>query len=617
MSSVATRLATLATCSSALLVLVLYAPNLQAPFLVPKFAALELTSSLGFLAFALRRATASGRRPWTVPTTVGALAVLGAALLAWIGALVAPFRAPYAMDAVAHLSAFFGLACGVSTLDTLPGARQRVLEAVTIGAGVVAAIGIIQHFEVVAVPIPVISTPGSTFGNRNMAAEAMAMALPLGLTAAPRARAGARHAMVGALALELVFLAVTRARGAWFGATLGLGAAVFIARKTWSRASIVAGLAVVTAAVVAAAVPGRVNSRDAGDSKRYSRIGQILGDVFDTKSPARKTRFGLWRRTLVMAREHPLLGVGPGNWPIFFPHYAEPDAAEDGVLTATLAPRQAHDDLLQWAAETGSLGLIALGILLVGTTLATRQRLHAGDEEERATTAGAAGALVAVVAMSLTSFPFEMPGTLALGGLAFGIVVVDPRGPARPAEAVGGARYALALAAGLLVMWAAVRVERSFRASRWLGVAERSMRADGDPAETHRDLQNALSVAPGDFRARLRMAQLLLREHLPRESGDEARQALATEPYSPNGWAQLAAAELEAGEASTARRDATQALRLLQDYPFALQLRMNAAELEGDHASAQTDRLHLATLATSSSDRETSTAANRFLDAGK
>ena len=91
-----------------------------------------------------------------------------------------------------------------------------------------------------------------------------------------------------------------------------------------------------------------------------------------------RTRLGLWRRTVAMSAEHPLLGVGPGNWPVAFPRYAEPGAMRDGVLTATRAPRQAHDDLLERLAETGIPGLLALGLLGASTATAARRRLARG-----------------------------------------------------------------------------------------------------------------------------------------------------------------------------------------------------------------------------------------------
>ena len=416
MTSAATRLATLASCGAALLVLMLYVPALDAPFLVPKFAALELLASLGFLAFALSRAEPSAVS-WSRAIRRGALAVLGTSSLAWVGALRHAPGAPYALDALARWAALFGIASGTMVISQ---ARPRVLQAVTVAAAVVASVGLLQHFELVHLSLPVFSTPGSTFGNRNMAAEVMAMALPCGLGALACARSDARAMTLAAMALELVFLAVTRTRGAWLGATLGLGTALILARRQWPRTSVAAGATAVVVAVFATALPGRPNPHDAGDSKRYSRIADVLHDSFDPHGAALRTRIGLWRRTLEMIRDNPLLGVGPGNWPVTFPRYAEPGAMEDGVLTATVVPREAHNDLLQLTAETGLFGLLAFGLLVVGTATAIRQRLRTEGEEERAMTAAAAGSLVALLAAGSTSFPLEMPGTLALGGLALG-----------------------------------------------------------------------------------------------------------------------------------------------------------------------------------------------------
>src|SRR5205823_2096188 len=134
---------------------------------------------------------------------------------------------------------------------------------------------------------------------------------------------------------------------------------------------------------------------------------------------------GLWRRTVTMVRDHLWAGVGPGNWPVYFPRYAEPGASRDGVLSATTAPRQAHDDLLERAAETGLVGLGALLVLGAGVATSARRRLAV--EGARTSAAAASGALVALVGAGVTGFPLEMPATLALGGLALGLVVPAPR----------------------------------------------------------------------------------------------------------------------------------------------------------------------------------------------
>jgi O-antigen ligase len=610
----AARLAEMTCCGAALLVLLLYAPSLQAPFLVPKLAALQVTGSLGLASFALRR-VASGGPCWDRRVSFGALLVLGTSAVAWAAAAAGSLGAPYAVDAMARWGSLFGLACGASVLADLRAPRQRVLEAITLASAVVAGVGLLQHLELLPFPIPVISKPGSTFGNRNLAAEVMTMALPLGLGAVAGARRnGSRGVLLGALAVEVVFLGVTRARGAWLGAACGLGMALWLGRRRLNRTVVIVAMATAAAAGIAAAVPGRVTAHDAGDAKRYSGVVDVLQQGVDARSTALRTRFGLWHRTLAMVRDHPFLGVGPGNWPVAFPRYAEPGATRDGVLSATHSPRQAHDDLLERAAETGLPGLLALGVLAAGTLLAARRRIE--NSETRVAASAAASALIALVGLSLASFPLEMPGTLTLAGLALGLVASDGRAPSSlprsPVRAV-----AAVVAASVLLPFAAVRALHGVRSNAWLGAAERAMRPDRGPpgtSEALEDLERALDSQPGDFRAELRTAQMLLREHRPADSAHAAAQALAVEPGSPNGWAALAAAELAANDEVRARRDATQALRLLEDYPFALDLRAQAAEHAGDVAAARVDRQRIDQLALGPTDDDTARAARALVN---
>jgi O-antigen ligase len=626
--ALARRLALLACCGAVLVVLLIFKASLQAPFLVPKFAALEVTASLGFVAFALRRAS-TGRPTWTVAMTAGVALVLVTTVLAAVVAATRPLGAPYGVGALARWGCLFGLACAASVLDDVPDERQRVLETITITAAAVAAIGLLQHIDRLPLFIPVLSRPGSTFGNRNQAAELMAMALPFGLSAAVGARPGAvRGAMLGSVALELVFLAVTRTRGAWLGGACGLLTAVILLRPRWSRLSIVAALVAVSVAVLAAALPGRVNPYDVGDRKRYSGVLQVLEEGFDAHSTALKTRLGLWRRSLAMVREHPIVGIGPGNWPVLFPRYAEPGATCDGVLSATLAPREAHNDFFERVAETGFLGLTALGILFAGAMSNVRGRLRSAHRGTRVSAAGAGGALVALAALSLTSFPFEMPATIALSGLALGMIAAaDRRAPAFGEDdtqtGLASSRWkhaldwAMAIVGLGLAASAGVRAERSVRSSGCLGSAERAMarerRWSGGTAEALEALECALRAQPDNFRARLDYAQALARDHRSAESGDAARKALTIEPYSPNAWAALAAAELDSEDFTSALRDGTQALTLLNDYPFALQIRSRAAERLGDAQQAIADRKRLDEIAARPDNDDTTRAARELL----
>jgi O-antigen ligase len=594
-----TPLAAWASGAAAFLVLLLYSPALHAPFLVPKFAALEVTASLGFVAFALQRFF-TGRPRWTGAVTAAVMGVLATTALAWAAAAAGARGAPYAIAALARWGSLFGIACGVSVLSDAPAARQRVLEAIAIAAAVVAATGLLQHVEWMPLGIPVISKPGSTFGNRNLAAEAIAMALPLGVGAAARCRPRAlRTALWTSLALQIVYLAVTRTRGAWLGAACGLGASLWLARIRLSWSSVAVAIGVALVAAMAATLPGRFNPRDAGDSKRYEGVVEVLQESVDAQSTAVRTRLGLWRRTLSMVREGPLVGVGPGNWPVVFPRYAEPGATQDGVLSPTVVPRQAHNDLLERAAETGMVGLAAFLLWVGAVGASVRRSLQTADADGRACIAAAAGALVALGVMSLSSFPLEMPGTLCLAGLALGVVAVDVQGRTERRKGRAGGGVVVVLG-GVLVACAALRAERSVRGSWWVGRAERSIRADRGSAGAEQGLaalKHALEAAPNDFTARLLTARLLLRAGRPAASVHAAEQVHALEPYSPNAWAVLSAAELALNDAAAARWAADQALGLLEDYPEALDLRAQASAREGDVGAAAADRDHLARLA--------------------
>src|SRR6185312_12996015 len=259
-------------------------------------------------------------------------------------------------------------------------------------------------------------------------------------------------------------------------------------------------------------------------------------EAVDPASPVARTRLALWRRTLALYRARPLLGVGPGNFPVVFPRYAEPNAAADGVLSPLAVPRRAHDDLLERLAETGPLGLLALLALYAALGAAALRRARRARDENRpgdaAQVAAGAGAVAAFAGCGLTGFPFAMPGTVFLLGVAIGLLAVDAvdgRTPARSAPAAPAARVAAALVAVLLLAGGSWWSARRIAAAYWLARAARA--------------------APRDFQVALRASAAELRAGHPPAASDEARRALDLEPDSANAWEALARARLATGDA--------------------------------------------------------------------
>jgi O-antigen ligase len=628
---VAHGLAVAATTGAAVVVPLLYVPPLASPFTLPKEIAFEIAAALGFCAFVLRspagRDRLARKNPQPDQTSTRPMAwamalVLAGATISAVTAASTPTGAPYALAALGRWAAWFGLACGAAVAAEDAPSRANLLQAVSASAAFVSVIGLLQHVDLFPLPIPVISMPGSTFGNRNLAGEAVALALPLGLGAVASARKpGERRALGGALALQIAYLAATRARGAWIGGVAGMLTFAILNRRPWSRTAAVTVAGIAGVALVVVLVPARANPRYALDAKRLANGAEIVEATFDPDSTALRTRFGLWRRSLVMFTTAPLTGVGPGNWPVFFPFYAEPHATEDGVLSSALAPRHAHNDLVEVLAETGLIGLLALVFLGIaaGVTIHRQLRRDPADTNRRASISAAGGTLVALVGAGVTGFPMEMPCSLAFGALALGFIwSTKSRHDLEPARPLVLDRIFAALAVAGLVI-AAGAGERRIRANAWLGVAESALHGDPGPngAGMALDALDRAQRAGGlSFRVALRRAHATLRLRRTDESAQAAQAALSEEPYSPNAWAALAAAQLGEGYPVLSRATADQALALLNDYPYALFVKAKAAEAIGDHDAAETAWERLVTLAHPAwPDKETSDAAAQLLRA--
>jgi O-antigen ligase len=579
---------------AALAVPLFYVPGADSPFADPKLALLFVAGGVGLGAGLLAWARGD-TQAGSVPVRAALAAVVLTTVLA---AIIAGVRrspgAPYALAEIVRLLALIGVAAAAAQAVRDPTWRWRLFEAIHVAAGIVSLIGLLQHVQLQPLSLPVISVPGSTFGNRNMGGEAVAMALPFAFaTVAQARRRGLRSGMaIGLLLAELAYLAVTRARGAWIGGGLGIVAFFLVRRPVFTRR---AWLVLPVGAVVlaAAVLPGRWRARDANDAKRYAPGSRVVLDALDPASPVARTRLGLWRRTLAVYRDHPLSGVGPGNFGVMFPLHAEPSAAADGVMSATMVPRRPHNELLERLAETGPLGLAAFVALFIvafrsAMTVAREARARgaaddAGGDLDAAS--AAAGAVAACLGCGLTAFPLAMPGTVLLFGVSLG--AIDALAPARTGGVVTAAaapaarsRAVRALAAPVAVIlvlgagWLSVGVLAS---SYWRGRARAALGRDGDArganAVTALGLLERAARAPRldqvRFDIALRASQVAVRLGRGEPGLQEADRALAIEPYSPHAWAARAGAQLALRNEAQAARDATRAMTLFLDLPSA------------------------------------------------
>ena len=297
------------------------------------------------------------------------------------------------------------------------------------GAVVLGAVtGLAQAYGVVTTDLASLTrAPGGTFGNRNFMAHLVTIGLPVLLyaTIGARTRTGFTLGAVG-IALCAGALVLSRSRAAWLGAG-ACGAFLAIeglwVGRLWEDGRLrrrVVRLATVTLAglVLALLMPNQLNWRS--DSPYL----ESLAGLANYKEGSGRGRLIQYGNTLEMAARHPLLGVGPGNWPVHYPLYMSPgDPSFDADDFIPTNPWPSSD----WMAMASERGFVALLLLtLAGTTIALgawarvrrgpRQAPALSDLAIVATLIGVAvvGAFDAVLLLPLpTLFAWTIVGALA------------------------------------------------------------------------------------------------------------------------------------------------------------------------------------------------------------
>lgn len=107
-------------------------------------------------------------------------------------------------------------------------------------------------------------------------------------------------------------------------------------------------------------------------------------------------RFDYWRAALETARQHPLLGTGPGTFGVSYQKIKRADAE---------MARLAHNDYLQQASDAGVLGFVAFLVLVFGSLIVYRPLFDSQNPARFCIWLG----LVGLSLHSLVEFNFYIP----------------------------------------------------------------------------------------------------------------------------------------------------------------------------------------------------------------
>ncbi|MBM4343791.1 MAG: O-antigen ligase family protein [Deltaproteobacteria bacterium] len=456
-------------------------PNIRDLFQLPK--QLYLADGAALLV-ALLGALAWMGRPFRLRTSPLVWAMFALLVAILVSLTVAPKHTGGELSLFARYDAERWLAAGAVFWVTAIGVRRPrhvwwLLTGLVAGGLVIALIGIGEQHNIQGL-LPVqrwnsITKPGSTFGNRNMAAQVVVAMLPACYVALAMAVRWYLHgramlalwvAVPSAVALNLLlyYTMLTVTRSAWAGAALGLVAA----GSAWVLGAVLAKRSPRTAegdaVATASADPRRVGllrtsagalarplaavvvltagiaivadhykpaaTTQGGDEKLHRSVPQLIKSFFEFGSDHYRWRFTMLESSWEAIKNEPL-GGGAGNWRVMFPKYLV-QREKNEMFTIAKQPIRAHNDFLQFGVEYGWHGLLALMVLLASAlglavrSVARASRVEDDKAEGAALVAFAAlGSLVGIVAIcgdAMASFPLQLPVPTFLFCLHLGVI---------------------------------------------------------------------------------------------------------------------------------------------------------------------------------------------------
>ncbi len=231
-----------------------------------------------------------------------------------------------------------------------------------IGIGIIALVGAYYHWiEKTIDGKKMLLKAGlikSFFANKNLLASVLFLCFPfflMGLRQSKKIKTFAIAGMVSAL--PILILLGTRAVLLAF-AVFGLVALCFhlhfkygIKKRFVAISTILLFLLGIFAYKNFVAVKAQ---QVAGSQNAYA---QFFYRITSSKTLDSRTKF--WDNSIGMSKENPLLGVGLGNWQVYFPKYGLKLFNEFSIVNGSETLQRPHNDFLNLLCENGILGLIA------------------------------------------------------------------------------------------------------------------------------------------------------------------------------------------------------------------------------------------------------------------
>jgi O-antigen ligase len=326
----------------------------------------EVMFALSGVGWATRR-LATGARV-TAPSPLNAPFLIGLVPLV-VGAALA--EDGLAAQKIAVMWSRFGLVYMMLNVEATARTVRTLLLTFAVSATVVAAVAIIslggKEPELISAGAVAVGRATGSFTHPNTLAAFFVLSLPVALVFAFVSGPPLGPVMAGAFGLIFGALIFSLSRSG----ILATGAALLVLLE-WHPVRRAAAL--LTLAMVLLTIAG---GNPIVASATFDLVTERLASIKYTSAATGDNRLAIWRETPRIVADHPLFGVGAGNFPLVSGRY--------GIVPSTEPPDRfshAHDVPLTIAAERGLVGLGALvwAAIALATTMVRACRRSTGAE---------------------------------------------------------------------------------------------------------------------------------------------------------------------------------------------------------------------------------------------
>jgi len=262
------------------------------------------------------------------------------------------------------------------------------------------------------------------FANKNLLSSILFLCLPFFMIGCKGQK---RLRMISYLALFLTIfiLLIVRTRAVLIATVIFFGIAAFFLFKDFLKRRIWWIVALLLAVTVAGIFQFRIYEAVGGFKSSSDIHQQYLYRLFDNQTF--KSRMLFWENSLEMFREYPL-GVGLGNWQIYFPKYGLGKFNSYDMVAGIHTLQRPHNDFLWILCETGILGFTAF-IAIFGIFIYQSLSLikTAGSQYERQLFVYLFAAVIGFMFIAFFDFPMERIEHQIVLLLIFAIVMYQYR----------------------------------------------------------------------------------------------------------------------------------------------------------------------------------------------